>query len=55
MESMKLKDLPSMRSGPTRRASAMKRWNMPRFKAPASSMRIITLVKSPSNTRGGAK
>ena len=48
-------DLPSMRAGPCARATFMKCSNMPRIKAPASSMRIITLVSKPSNTRGGAK
>jgi hypothetical protein len=33
----------------------MKVWNIQRLTRPASSMRIITLVSRPSNTRGGAK
>ncbi len=52
---MKLTGLPSIRSGPTRRASAMQVWNILRLTAPASSMRISTLVSRLSNTRGGAK
>jgi hypothetical protein len=42
-------------SAPTRRATAMKRWNSWRLMAPASSIRIITVVSMFSNTRGGAK
>jgi hypothetical protein len=33
----------------------MQRWNSQRLSAPASSMRIITLVSRPSKMRGGAK
>ena len=49
-----LYDLESV-AGPTRRASAMKRRNMARLSRPASSMRMVTLVSSPSKNRGGAK
>ena len=52
---MKPTDLPSILAGPTRRATSMKAWNILRLSAPASSMRIITVVSRPSNTRGGAK
>ena len=47
--------LPSMRAGPTRRASAIARSKSHFLIRPASSMRIITLVRRPSKTRGGAK
>ena len=46
---------PSISAGPARWATAMNLWNIERLIAPASSMRIITLVSRPSNTRGGAK
>jgi hypothetical protein len=46
---------PSSSAGPTRLATAMQALNSRRLSGLASSMRIITLVSRPSNTRGGAK
>ena len=40
---------------PTRRATAMKAWNILRLIQPASAMRIITVVRMFSKIRGGAK
>ena len=44
-----------MRLGPTCLAKRMKYLYMLRLRLLASSMRMLTLVSMPSNTRGGAK